>query len=299
MNYWFIEKSELPSRGLYYDPDFEIKIRPMNVEEVKYLATFNKDNATIIVNEILKKCLKLTKLKFNDIIIGDREYLIFWIRTNSFITNSGYKIEIPKCPICKNSYEHEIKLGTFKTDYLYKQVNSIKLPNLEIELPIKQPTIKDLSEMINDGDEISEYAMFIDSVNTVKDKIRFIENLSGDDFSELKYNLDGFKCGMHKEIMTECPICHNFQPVKILLNESSLFPNTKLKDILEHITRVAKYTNLTITNDWPWVEVEIELEIVNNMIKEENERNQKEMAKAKSKAHIPSTPHIPNMPRHY
>lgn len=295
MNYWLLENSELPSRGLYYDEGTEIRVRPMNVEDVKYLATFNKDNATIIINEIMQKCLKLKKLKFEDILLGDREYIIFWIRTNSFISNSGYTVKINDCPVCHNEYEHQIKLGTFKTDQIEHKIPYIRLNSLGINLPIKQPTIKDLEEAKSATDDISEYAMFIDSVNTLKDKIHFIENLDADDFAEIKYNLEGFKCGMHKHITTECPTCHHFQHVQLVLNESNLFPSTKLKDILENITRVAKYSNLTITNDWPWVEVEIELEIINNMIKEENERNQKEMAKAKSKAHIPSTPRIPHI----
>ena len=93
----------MPSLGQYYSLDTEIRIRTMTVCDVKYLATFNKTNAITITNELLQRCLKLKHLKFEDILLADREYLLFWLRTNTFIRSSGYQIKIPECPTCKNS----------------------------------------------------------------------------------------------------------------------------------------------------------------------------------------------------
>ena len=75
MNYWKIEFNDLPSLGQYYSLDTEIRIRIMTVRDVKYLATFNKSNAITITNELLQRCLKLKHLKFEDILLADREYL--------------------------------------------------------------------------------------------------------------------------------------------------------------------------------------------------------------------------------
>jgi hypothetical protein len=101
--------------------------------------------------------------------------------------------------------------------------------------------------------------------------------------------------------MIDCPHCGKAHKVKIEINDQNLFNNVDLSQILETITRIAKYSNLQITNDWSWVEVEVEQQIINKMINEENEANQKEIAKAKSQmpamgAHRTSVPSMPSMP---
>ena len=73
-----------------------------------------------------------------------------------------------------------------------------------------------------------------------------------------------------------------------------------LRDILEKITQIAKYSNLTITNEWSWVEVELEMQIINNMIQEENEANKKQLQNVSSRmpsgATSTSTPKMPSLP---
>ena len=67
-------------------------------------------------------------------------------------------------------------------------------------------------------------------------------------------------------------------------------------EILEMITRIAKYTNVQITNDWTWVEVEVENAIVDKMMQEENEHNKSEINRAKQQAHSVSVPNVPSVP---
>jgi len=292
MNYWKIEFNDLPSLGQYYSLDTEIRIRTMTVQDVKYLATFNKSNATTITNELLNRCLKLKHLKFEDILLADREYLLFWLRTNTFIRSSGYQIKIPECPTCKNSIEQEVKLNSFKTDYIKSKADMCFLDGLNITIPLKQPTIKDLNDArLVENDEFLDLALYIDTDNSLEDKARFIMNLQGMDFVNLKYTIDNMKCGMHKTIQIKCPVCGEITDVKLIVADENMFTHTSIKEILELITRIAKYANLQITDDWPWMEVEIEQEIVNKMIQDENAETQKEINKAKSQAnaHTPST----------
>lgn len=291
MNYWKIENKELPSLGKFYNDNFEIRIRTLTVQDVKYLATFNKNNAITITNELLRRCLKLKNLNFEDIILGDREYFIFWIRTNSFIRSSGYSIKINECPTCHNPIEQEVKLASFKTDNIIDKVDTVFLNGLNISMPLKQPRIKDLMEArLVENDEFLDLALYIDSDNSLQDKAKFIMNLSGLDFVVLKEAIEKLKCGIKKDIKVECPICHEFSEVKLVVSDENMFSHTSIKEILELITRIAKYTHLQITDDWPWMEVEIEQEIVNAMIKAENEETQKEINKAKSKMNSVHTP---------
>ena len=50
--------------GKLYPQGTIIKIRPLNVQEIKYLATISEENATDIINEILEKCLILKGIEF-------------------------------------------------------------------------------------------------------------------------------------------------------------------------------------------------------------------------------------------
>ena len=169
MNYWKIEFNDLPSLGLYYSKDTEIRIRTMTVRDVKYLATFNKTNAITITNELLNRCLKLKNLKFEDILLADREYLIFWLRTNTFIRSSGYQIKIPECPTCKNAIEQEIKLNQFKTDFIKSKFEECILNGINLTIPLKHPRIKDLKDAI--GSETT--------ANTILKRIKDVETAIG------------------------------------------------------------------------------------------------------------------------
>ena len=87
-NFWQLDLNEFPSRGRLYPKNTKIKARSMSVLEVKFLATLSPQNATLICNELLEKCTILENIKYEDLLLADREFIIFWIRLNSFITRT-------------------------------------------------------------------------------------------------------------------------------------------------------------------------------------------------------------------
>ena len=72
-NYWKLIKEEIPSMGYFYKPDSVIKIRPLNVQEVKYLSTLCPQNATDVINEIIGKSLPIVKFQF--VVVLDRYFV--------------------------------------------------------------------------------------------------------------------------------------------------------------------------------------------------------------------------------
>lgn len=297
-NFWQIDINELPSKGRLYPKNTKIKARSMSVLEVKFLATLSPQNATTICNELLEKCTILENIDYEDLLLPDREFIIFWIRLNSFINGNGFVITIPECSECKTRIEHTIKLMDLEFIYLEHDFkNKVYLPDLDIKLPIKVPRYNDSVYQIKD--EIDEMCLWIDTDNTMEEKYKFVSNLTGNDFLILKTCLDDNYCGVKKDFQISCPTCGHIHNVRIDINDQNLFNNVDLSQILETITRIAKYSNLQITNDWSWVEVELEQQIINKMINEENEANNKEIAKAKS--HMPSAGSmasgLPSMPR--
>lgn len=299
-NYWKVKTKDLPSKGLFYDEDFEIFVRPLSVLDVKYLHTINDYNCSDIVNEIIKRCTKFTNLDYQDLLLADREYISFWIRANSFKSSSGFKINIKECPVCHNPFEQQFELNNFDQKFIKAKVYDVYLPKSGITLPLKLPAVKDLKYLPEDA-ELNEYkkiCIFIDSNNSFEEKYQFLQKMNVYDFAILKKYVKLLDCGMDKRVMTECPICHHSQYVEIALNPNQIFNRIKLSDVLNTISRIAKYSHIQITNDWLWMEVEFEQDEINKMIKEENEETQREINKAKAKTnsvHLPSQPSIPHM----
>ena len=287
-NFWQMDLKDFPSRGLLYPKNAKIKVRSMSVLEVKFLATLTPDNATQICNELLEKCTILENLKYEDLILADRAFIIFWIRLNSFINNNGFKITIPECSNCKKQIEHEIKLMDLEFIYLdHSFINTVFLPDINLKMPIRIPLYNDSRFIPND--EIEETVLWINTDNTFEEKYNFIINLSANDYMILRSHINDNYCGVKNDMIITCPYCGKQHNVKIEINDQNLFNNVNLMQILETITKIAKYSNLQITNDWSWVEVEIEQQIINKMIEEENEANKKEIAKAKSQMSLSSS----------
>lgn len=293
-NWWKIELDELPTKGIFYNKNTLIKVRSLSVLEVKFLATLVPQNATAVCNEILSKCLYLEHIKLDEILLPDREYLIFWIRLNSFTQSNGYEINIGSCQWCHESFSTKVPLNKFGVNYIKTYKNEIMLPDANIKLEIAVPKFND--SLYSLKNEIDSIALWINAENTFNEKVKWIENLSAMDFMILKDAIDDCKCGMNHNVNVICPCCGKQNNITIILNDDALFGKVELMQVLESISRIAKYANLQITNDWSWPEVEAEQIVINKMIAEENEANQKELARARNQANsvrgsMPSTPH--------
>ena len=194
-NYWKLDLKELPTMGKLYPEGTVIKIRPLNVQEIKYLATICEENATDIINEILEKCVLLKNIEFEDIFLGDRTYLAFWVRINSFTKNSGYDINIKECDKCKNPYTTNIKLTDFEEKYITEDPQEIDLPDAGITLKLKYPTIRDLEVKCEDK-EVEKFIRHIDVADkNVVILEQFIRGLSALDYSIMKNTIDKMEIG--------------------------------------------------------------------------------------------------------
>lgn len=289
-NYWNIPLYELPTRGIFYNKNAIIKLRGMCVIDVKFLATYQPAIATEVCNEILAKCAYFENISIEDLYLPDRMYLIFWIRNNSFMNRNGYTLSIRECERCRKPYEYSIRLEEFSIKYLNDFPESIYLPDIDMELPLTIPKFVD--SLYKPKDDMETIALYINARNSFQERCRFIEELSAKDYSILFNHLDNHSCGFQTNFEIHCPHCGCTSHVNVKINDENMFCAVKLGEILETITRIAKYSHVLITNDWPWVEVEIEQHVINKLIKEEEEQNRKEIAKAKASAHVPSSvPH--------
>lgn len=296
-NYWPIDIRELPSRGIFYKDTAKIKVRPMTVLEVKFLSTMMPATATHICNELLEKCTIFENLEYDELLLPDREFIIFWIRLNSITSKNGFTVTLPECENCHSKISKDIKLEELDFKYLDNGFDStVYLSDLDENINIAIPRYR--MSVIDTKDEFGEIAIYLDNGKTFDENYNLVMNLSALDYITLKSAIDKNYCGIIREVMVECPKCGRSYRVSLTINDKNLFCSVNLMEILETITRICKYSNVQITNDWSWIEVELEQQIINKMIEEENEYNRKEMAKAR--ASMSSVPHanMPHMPSH-
>jgi hypothetical protein len=278
-NYWKLDLTELPTMGKLYPKDTVIKIRPLNVQEIKYLASISEYNATDIVNEILEKCLLLKGIEFEDIFLGDRTYLVFWIRINSFSKNSGYDVNIKECEKCKNPYTTNIKLTDFEEKYITEDPQVIFLPDSNIELKLKYPTIRDLDVKCEDK-EVEKFIRHLDVADkNVSILEQYIKNLSALDYSIIKNAIDKMEIGFSNQVTIYCPLCGQPHTYIIEYSDMGLLGSVNIFEVLEMTLRISKSMNYQIREDMPWMEVEILQEAANKIDEEEKKQLEKDDGK--------------------
>ena len=278
-NYWKLDLKELPTMGKLYPEGTVIKIRPLNVQEIKYLATICEENATDIINEILEKCVLLKNIEFEDIFLGDRTYLAFWVRINSFTKNSGYDINIKECDKCKNPYTTNIKLTDFEEKYITEDPQEIDLPDAGITLKLKYPTIRDLEVKCEDK-EVEKIIRHIDVADkNVVILEQFIRGLSALDYSIMKNTIDKMEIGFSNQVTIYCPLCGQPHTYTIEYTDMGLLGSVNIFEILEMTLRIAKSMNYQIMDYMPWMEVEILQEAANKINEEERKQIEKESGK--------------------
>ena len=278
-NYWKLDLKELPTMGKLYPEGTVIKIRPLNVQEIKYLATICEENATDIINEILEKCVLLKNIEFEDIFLGDRTYLAFWVRINSFTKNSGYDINIKECDKCKNPYTTNIKLTDFEEKYITEDPQEIDLPDAGITLKLKYPTIRDLEVKCEDK-EVEKIIRHIDVADkNVVILEQFIRGLSALDYSIMKNTIDKMEIGFSNQVTIYCPLCGQPHTYTIEYTDIGLLGSVNIFEILEMTLRISKSMNYQIMDDMPWMEVEILQEAANKIDEEERKQMEKDNGK--------------------
>ena len=278
-NYWRLNLTELPTMGKLYPQGTVIKIRPLNVQEIKYLATISEENATDIINEILEKCLVLKGIEFEDIYLGDREYLIFWIRINSFTKNSGYDVTIKECSRCKNQFTTNVQLTDFQEKYIEEDPQEIQLSDSGITLKLKYPTVRDLDIKCEDK-EIEKFIRHIDMPDkNITILEQFIGGLSALDYSIMKNAIDKMEIGFSHEITILCPMCGHPHNYTIEYSDIGLLGSVNLFEILDLTLRLSKSMNYQIRDDMPWMEVEILQEAANKIDEEERKQMEKDNGK--------------------
>lgn len=219
---------KLPSLGKPYDIGEMVNIRPMRTSEEKYFGSMaGAASAHKILGTIVKACSDLP-IDSIDLLMDDRLYLLFKIRSITY--DNIYKIDIP-CDSCNRKFIHSFDIEQAEVHYLDGDVF------FEVELPINKDTL--LVRRLNGRDEISliEYEKQlsrikrgkksgdVDADNTyirrlvtqivrindkevsILDRERYVEKMHGKDSLTFRNAIDDHILGFSLELMMECTFC--------------------------------------------------------------------------------------------
>lgn len=256
---------ELPSRGMLYKDDSILKsgilnCRAMKTSEEKLIDKIDKYNYYSILDQIISNCTQ-EPIQVGKLTVGDRFYLLCWIRAHSY--GPEYNIDL-ECPLCGHKYEGNINLDKFDPVFLE---DDIREP-IELELPVSKIKVKIIiprSELYkkslsrtfaeekimsknknknkkNDNDEklylkaLSVKEMILPNAdNTVLtaeedfDMIFDIISNKLDAYDSVTFNIkwDMYDHGLIEPYMETCPNCEGVYEQYPLLSSYFFHPNTK------------------------------------------------------------------------
>lgn len=234
-NYLPIET--LPSKYKHYSVS-NILARPLNVSEVKLLASMDSNNYDFIMNDILKRSTKM--IDVGDIFVSDKYFIIFWLRANTY-KNSGYEMDF-QCGTCNKNSKYNFNVDVLDVEYIKDSVNIDEekaLPNSGDKIVIKYKRIKDetkLKDFIKRSkntitkydEEILDIASSVSKINgeemSLLNKYEFVEKMHPVDFSFLISYIDSVSFGVKHEIKALCGDCKEVTPIGVTFRPEFFIP---------------------------------------------------------------------------
>jgi len=145
------EVVDLPSKGLVYPEGHplsngKVEIKYMTAREEDILTSVNLIQDGTVIDELLKSVV-ITKVNFDDIIIGDKNAIM--LATRILVYGKEYKAEVI-CKECGTKEETDFDLTVYK----YKDIDESKFANgnkFEYELPNSKRKIE--FKLLTQGDE--------------------------------------------------------------------------------------------------------------------------------------------------
>mgnify|MGYP003289316020 CR=1 FL=1 len=236
-NYTILNKSMLPSKGLFYPQ--EIKYKKLTTIDIKNLSTVNSDTLDGVMNSVLSR--NIININVNDIFVGDKIWLIFFLRS---VTYNDYPYAIRyKCDNCGNSSIFNMRFNDLTIDYLKEDFNySYKMDNndvIEITFPtvgneiscnqiIQEPEKYTMDGIIDE--ELLNIACYIKSVNGTKLSIMkaydYITNLDGISFTNFSNYMSDVNFGVKPYININCE-CGGTTIVPLTFTSDYFMPKIK------------------------------------------------------------------------
>lgn len=241
-NYWKIDG--LPSKGILYPSNTLIEARPLKVIEVKKLASINDNNVDDVINDIIKRCVRVSGIKdIGEIYLADKLFIIFWLRGTTY-RDSSYTVDF-KCPKCEKNSRFHFELQNLEINYLRDDYNPDKILKMENDDNIKLRFLKIKDEIaierfvkINEkllgeiDTELLALAFMITEINnnnlTLTEKYNYVLDMSPRDLSYITTYIDAYGIGIEPNMNVECQECGGVAPMGVTFRPDFFLPKCSI-----------------------------------------------------------------------
>ena len=220
----------LPSKGKLYPKEWtnegKISVRPMTIREEKILSTVRLVKTGKALDMIFRACIEKPEIKVDELLSGDRSFLLFYLRCISYGAAYEYKIN---CPACNTQFENIFNLNEIKTKNLadnFKEPVDFLLPLSKKrvayrlmrgidELAILEDQERRLSNFSADqidntiGYKLVRSIELVESITDKKEIEKFVDTMLAGDAAALRQNMNEKDCGVDIEVKHICPKCAN------------------------------------------------------------------------------------------
>ena len=269
-NYIEIPKSNFPTLCSDYAEDSKIEVRMFTVADMKLISRVNENNLSYIIDELMHRCCKFTNITYEDLYIADRDYILMFLKSGSFVTSNGFDIKLDNCTQCHEPITISLKIAELELDTCTQTKKIIEVNGYEIkcQLPKVHQKLVKLKDL--ELEKILNYTNIIEIFGGVNEAVGNILSWSAYDYVKLANAVLEMKCGLKEELETFCPKCHAPITIQWHFTESDLLNRVPLEQLLENILSISKYANYQIDDSMAYGEVEVMCQVVNKMIEEDN-----------------------------
>lgn len=238
---------DLPSRGWTYPEKSvlatgRIKVKIPTGRDQAILSSQNLIRKGIMVNEFLKSLI-LEDYKLEDLLTGDKNYLMFAARRMAYGNKYDVKIE---CPRCSFQSQTSFDLSTIAPKETPKLFQFPREQNeFEFEMPISKKHVK---FHLNNGhtEELMEKRLRVSKhpdleilirtaclINQIEDKTQFndilaeLQSVPAKDTLALRSYIQSLSPDINLRKMYECPNCFREQEVIIPITVDFFWPGNK------------------------------------------------------------------------
>ena len=142
------EITGLPSKGQLYKKEAKIYARALKILEIKQLTNMDEDNYGFIIDNVLQKTTILHNIEYNDLLIADKLFIIFWQRANTY-QGDGFSVDFACSSCIDNKVIEDQQAGIESTEESLREASVSKY-----DFSVENLQLTDIKEDYNPNTEI-------------------------------------------------------------------------------------------------------------------------------------------------
>ncbi len=223
----YTEKVTLPS-------GIEATIREMTATEEGFLASQKMLKSGEAFEKILRNCVIEKDVDLDNLLVGDRYYLMLAIRRLTYGDDYDFKV---RCASCGQTFNMSVNLAELPIKKLEGDpdaTHTITLPRTGKKVTFRLLRGRDEKKIATTLRKTPQeiirlslllHTMAVDGSENFSEK--FFETLPGADSQYYRKEIDAVTCGVDTVVEVECPECDNEFEVQLPISENFFFPNSR------------------------------------------------------------------------